>query len=253
MNIELSEEQSARIIQALIDRFLAPGSGSPTAPNTGTVFLSGELRDTLSELLSRQSGIFAALVETQRAMSFLSDRQVETAGQLTFLQNQLSSFRGEIMSEFSTLLSGIQTNSSLIAQAGTAILEVSGRVNQILAGSPSPEQIAEAQTLVAQQQEGLVKLIDTAKQTAPMTPSPVEPTPIPEPSPEPPAGEVPAPPVDEAPAPTPEPLPEIPATPDPIVVEPSPVDVGLDGAVTIDAPVTTLPVEEAPAAPAPLF
>ena len=158
------------------------------------------------------------------------------------------------MASFQEVLTGVQTNSTLIAQAATELGSINARVAELLSSSPSAAQLTELQGLVSQQGDSLTKIVDTAKQTAPLSVSPVEPTPVPTPVPTPdPSGTIPVvPPVEPTPAPV-----EVPATPDPVVVAPSPVDVGLPGGVAIDVPpsdgTTPAPVAATPVTPAPLF
>jgi hypothetical protein len=264
MRIELTDEQSARVIAAFIDRFLVPNEacGSPAIPQPD---LSPELRDILAELMSRQSGIFATLNEVQSSVSFLGDRQVDSLGQFSYFQSQLQKL-GDIMATFPEIIEGQRTNNALVVEALTGVQTLIARQDSLLEGKPTAAQLQELRSLQNTQAETLAKVIDTVKQTDVTTPSPTEPTPVTPPdttAPDATAPDVTAP---DATAPvTPEPAPEIPATPDPIVVQPSPVDVGLDGAVSIDAPESNTPgfpvvvpgldttPPTNPDAPAPLF
>ena len=159
------------------------------------------------------------------------------------------------MASFQEVLSAVQGNSTLIAEAATELVSINSRVAQLLSSSPSAAQLTELQGLVSQQGQSLTQIVDTAKQTAPLSPSPVEPTPVPAPAPTPAPGDatpVVTPPVEPAPAPVP-----APATPDPVVVAPAPSDVGLPGGVAIDVPpvdpAAPAPVVATPVTPAPLF
>jgi len=172
-------------------------------------------------------------------------------GTLSAIQHQIQTLRDDTMASFQEVLSAVQGNSTLIAEAGTELVSINSRVAELLSSSPSAAQLTELQGLVSQQGQSLTQIVDTAKQTAPLSPSPVEPTPVPTPDP---SGTIPVvtPPVEPAPAPV-----EPPATPDPVVVEPAPIDVGLPGGVAIDVPpvdpAAPAPVVATPVTPAPLF
>jgi len=176
-------------------------------------------------------------------------------GTLSAIQLQIQNLRND-MASFPEVLTAVQANSDLISQAGTELVSINARVAQLLSSSPSAAQLTELQGLVSQQGTSLTQIVDTAKQTAPLSPSPVVPTPVPAPAPTPaPGGTVPVvtPPV-EPPAPVVPPV-APPATPDPVVVAPAPGGVGLPGGVAIDVPPAVPPVGAppvgAPATPTP--
>ena len=172
---------------------------------------------------------------------------------LSAIQHQIQTLRDDTMASFQEVLTGVQGNSTLIAEAATELVSINARVAELLASSPSAAQLTELQGLVSQQGDSLTKIVDTAKQTAPLSVSPVVPTPVPAPVPTPdPTGGTPVvtPPV-EPPAPVVPPVPA-PATPDPVVVAPAPVNVGLPGGVAIDVPPAGVPPAGAPATPDPV-
>ena len=213
MIINFDEKNSEVLINAILDRTLSGGSANgSTQPPPG----------------------LSSLVETLNA-----------------IQLQIQNLRTDTMASFQEVLTGVQTNSTLIAQAATELGSINARVAELLSSSPSAAQLTELQGLVSQQGDSLTKIVDTAKQTAPLSVSPVDPTPVPTPDP---SGGTPVvtPPVEPTPAPV-----EVPATPDPVVVAPAPVDVGLPGGVAIDVPpsdgTTPAPVAATPVTPAPLF
>lgn len=169
-------------------------------------------------------------------------------GTLSAIQLQIQNLRNDTMASFQEVLTAVQGNSTLIAEAATELVSINSRVAQLLSSSPSAAQLTELQGLVSQQGDSLTQIVDTAKQTAPLSVSPVEPTPVPTPDP---SGTIPVvPPVEPTPAPV-----EVPATPDPVVVEPAPIDVGLPGGVAIDVPPgdPAAPVVATPVTPAPLY
>ena len=211
MIINFDEKDSEVLINAILDRTLSGGSANgSTQPPPG----------------------LSSLVETLNA-----------------IQHQIQNLRNDTMASFQEVLTGVQTNSTLIAQAATELGSINARVAELLSSSPSAAQLTELQGLVSQQGDSLTKIVDTAKQTAPLSVSPVEPTPAPTPDP---SGGAPVmtPPVEPTPAPV-----EVPATPDPVVVAPAPSDVGLGGSVAIDVPPggPTAPVVATPVTPAPLY
>ena len=213
MIINFNEEDSKVLINAILDRALSGGSAGGSA-------------------------------QTPPGLSSIM-------GTLSAIQHQIQTLRDDTMASFQEVLTGVQGNSTLIAEAATELVSINSRVAELLSSSPSAAQLTELQGLVSQQGQSLTQIVDTAKQTAPLSPSPVEPTPVPTPDP---SGTIPVvtPPVEPAPAPV-----EPPATPDPIVVEPAPIDVGLPGGVAIDVPpvdpAAPAPVVATPVTPAPLF
>ena len=177
-------------------------------------------------------------------------------GTLSAIQHQIQTLRDDTMASFQEVLSAVQGNSTLISEAATELVSINSRVAELLSSSPSAAQLTELQGLVSQQGDSLTKIVDTAKQTAPLSVSPVVPTPVPAPVPTPdPTGGTPVvtPPV-EPPAPVVPPV-APPATPDPVVVAPAPGGVGLPGGVAIDVPPAVPPVGAppvgAPATPTP--
>lgn len=158
--------------------------------------------------------IFAQSQETLARVKALQDHFRD-------LSDLLSLFRKQTMSSFAAVITGVQKNSTLIAEAGTELIAIGDRVKKLLEGTPSESQLLEVKALLDQQASSLVAIVDTAKQTAPLTTSPVESTPT-----EPPVDA----PVEETPV---EPV-SVPEMPDQVVVQPSPVDIGLDDSVAID-------------------
>jgi hypothetical protein len=158
--------------------------------------------------------------------------------QISQIQEQLIFLRIEIMTSFEQIIKGVQGNSVLIAQAGAELLSINSRISQLSKGQPTDEQLEEMQTLVDQQGKGLLQIIDTAKQTAPMIKSPVEPTPVPI------DGSETTPPVVPAPIEEPAPVVIAPTLPEEIEVQPSPDEIGLPGSVEIDASIVDAPTED---------
>jgi len=215
MIINFSEEDSKFLINVILDRSLSGGSTGGSA-------------------------------QTPPGLSSI----MET---LSAIQLQIKNLRDDTMASFPEILTAVQGNSTLIAEAATELVSINSRVAELLSSSPSAAQLTELQGLVSQQGDSLTKIVDTAKQTAPLSVSPVVPTPVPAPVPTPdPTGGTPVvtPPV-EPPAPVVPPVPA-PATPDPVVVAPAPVNVGLPGGVAIDVPPAGAPPAGAPATPAPV-
>ena len=228
MIINFDEKDSEVLINAILDRTLSGGSAG------GSTGGSAQTPPGLSSIMETLSAI----------------------------QLQIKNLRDDTMASFPEILTAVQGNSTLIAEAATELVSINSRVAELLSSSPSAAQLTELQGLVSQQGDSLTKIVDTAKQTAPLSVSPVVPTPVPAPVPTPdPTGGTPVvtPPV-EPPAPVVPPVPA-PATPDPVVVAPAPVNVGLPGGVAIDVPpagapptpATPAPVVATPVTPAPLF
>jgi len=215
MIINFDEKDSEVLINAILDRTLSGGSAGGSA-------------------------------QTPPGLSSI----MET---LSAIQLQIQTLRNDTMASFPEILTAVQGNSTLIAEAATELVSINSRVAELLSSSPSAAQLTELQGLVSQQGDSLSKIVDTAKQTAPLSVSPVVPTPAPAPTPDP-SGTTPVvtPPVEPTPAPVP-----APATPDPVVVAPAPSDVGLPGGVAIDVPpvdpAAPAPVAATPVTPAPLF
>ena len=219
MIINFDEKDSEVLINAILDRTLSGGSAG------GSTGGSAQTPPGLSSIMQTLSAI----------------------------QHQIQTLRDDTMASFPEILSAVQGNSTLIAEAATELVSINSRVAELLSSSPSAAQLTELQGLVSQQGDSLTKIVDTAKQTAPLSVSPVVPTPVPAPVPTPdPTGGTPVvtPPV-EPPAPVVPPVPA-PATPDPVVVAPAPVNVGLPGGVAIDVPPAGVPPAGAPATPAPV-
>jgi len=219
MIINFDEKDSEVLINAILDRTLSGGSAG------GSTGGSAQTPPGLSSIMQTLSAI----------------------------QHQIQTLRDDTMASFPEILSAVQGNSTLIAEAATELVSINSRVAELLSSSPSAAQLTELQGLVSQQGDSLTKIVDTAKQTAPLSVSPVVPTPVPAPVPTPdPTGGTPVvtPPV-EPPAPVVPPVPA-PATPDPVVVAPAPVNVGLPGGVAIDVPPAGAPPAGAPATPAPV-
>ena len=219
MIINFDEKDSEVLINAILDRTLSGGSAG------GSTGGSAQTPPGLSSIMETLSAI----------------------------QLQIKNLRDDTMASFPEILTAVQGNSTLIAEAATELVSINSRVAELLSSSPSAAQLTELQGLVSQQGDSLTKIVDTAKQTAPLSVSPVVPTPVPAPVPTPdPTGGTPVvtPPV-EPPAPVVPPVPA-PATPDPVVVAPAPVNVGLPGGVAIDVPPAGAPPAGAPATPAPV-
>ena len=219
MIINFDEKDSEVLINAILDRTLSGGSAG------GSTGGSAQTPPGLSSIMQTLSAI----------------------------QHQIQTLRDDTMASFPEILTAVQGNSTLIAEAATELVSINSRVAELLSSSPSAAQLTELQGLVSQQGDSLTKIVDTAKQTAPLSVSPVVPTPVPAPVPTPdPTGGTPVvtPPV-EPPAPVVPPVPA-PATPDPVVVAPAPVNVGLPGGVAIDVPPAGAPPAGAPATPAPV-